>query len=122
MPRVTRRSSTQEAAPVEVNISSGEEEDVEIKDEDVKEDKKIPSTSKNQPQSQFVMIVPGWFWPKVIMYFSITILPSKDELKNQSQFSMVKLRHPRTSLGCLFAFSQDDSSVYEVNEFDDGKR
>ena len=60
MPRVTRRTSTQEAAAVEEIISSGDEEDeiLEIKDDAPLSNAK-GSSNKHQQQSQFVMIVPG---------------------------------------------------------------
>lgn len=35
---------------------------------------------------------------------------------------IVKLRHPHTGTGSLFAFSHKDSKVFEVNIFEDGRR
>ncbi len=119
MPRVTRSNSIQE---IKEEVVVSDEEAVDSKD-DVSPAQKSVSNNKSKEISQFVMIAPGIL--KLIksklnflyfLHFHISESLCKED------FRMVKLRHPKTDAGCLFAFSKGDKTVHEVNQFEEAKR
>nr|SVE74961.1 EOG090X017X [Daphnia dolichocephala] len=99
MPRVTRSNSVQEIG-VEVSSSPEKEDKSNVK-------AVIASTSCKiiSPQSQCVMIVPD------------------DMLtENHKGIVVVNLRNPKTELATLYAFSHNNTKIYEINQFDEPKR
>lgn len=119
MPRVTRRNSIQE---IKEEVVVSDEEAVDSKD-DVSPAQKSVSNNKSKAISQFVMIAPGILkFIKFKSNFLHLLHFHISESLCKEDFRIVKLRHPKTDAGCLYAFSKRDKTVYEVNQFEEAKR
>ncbi|XP_046653132.1 ribonuclease H2 subunit B-like [Daphnia pulicaria] len=98
MPRITRNNSIKESV---VDVSSSPEKDTKSNARNAT----ISAVKTTHPESQCVMIVP-------------------DGMLNDNQRGIVvgKLRNPKTGTGTLYAFSHNNTKLYEMNQFDENKR
>merc|ERR1712071_63994 len=99
MSRKTRNTKVEaaEESPEDIVLDSEEEE------EDIKEEIKGEIFVPTRTQTQCVVIAPDSLW------------------KN-GKFTIVKLRNPRTLHESLYAFTHQDSELYELNQFAEDKR
>lgn len=112
MPRVTRKKSGVKEEPAEVE-SDREEEKCEATATTI--------SIKSAPQSHCLMISSGKLKSGMALVLALISFVS-DDLLDGTNVKIVKLRHPRTATGSLYAFSCKDSKLFEINTFEDGKR